>query len=115
MQLDKPFWCYLHLLVYFPLHRVSWFSAALIFRRSALFFHLCHVFSLILLLSIFAVRRDRRRRVTEAAAVYSGQTAGVSQRFSGPCDVGDAAEGSRCPAKSAIFCPSPPPRSVRQW
>lgn len=55
------------------------------------------------------------RGVTEAAAVYSRQAAGVLQRLSGPCDAGDAAEGSRCPAKSAIFCPSPPPRSVRQW
>lgn len=47
---------YLHLFIYFPFHRVSWFSASFIFRRSALFFHLCHVFSVILL-SIFAVRR----------------------------------------------------------
>lgn len=50
---------YLHLFVYFPFHRVSWFSASFIFRRSALFFHLCHVLSLILL-SIFAVRKGRR-------------------------------------------------------
>lgn len=49
-----------------------------------------------------------------AAAVYSRQTADVLQLFSGPCDAGDAAEGLRCPAKSAIFCPYPP-RSVRQW
>lgn len=49
-----------------------------------------------------------------AAAVYSRQTAGVLQLFSGPCDAGDAAEGLRCPATSAIFCPYPP-RSVRQW
>lgn len=27
------------------------------------------------------------------------------QLFSGPCDAGDAAEGSRCPAKFAIFRP----------
>jgi len=49
-----------------------------------------------------------------AAAVYSRQTADVLQIFSGPCDAGDAAEGSWRPAKSAIFCPYPP-RSVRQW
>lgn len=49
-----------------------------------------------------------------AAAVYSRQTAGVLQLFSGPCDAGDAAEGLQRPAKSAIFCPYPP-RSVRQW
>ncbi|KAK5857061.1 hypothetical protein PBY51_010328 [Eleginops maclovinus] len=49
------------------------------------------------------------------AAVYSLQTANVLQLFSGPRDAaGDAAEGLRCPAKSAIFCPYPP-RSMRQW
>lgn len=49
---------YLHLLIYFPFHRMCWLSAPLIFRRSAFFFHLCHVFSAILL-SIFAARRGR--------------------------------------------------------
>lgn len=44
------------------------------------------------------------------AAVYSRQTAAVSPLFSGPIDAerGNAAVGSRCPAKSAIFCPYPP-------
>lgn len=55
-----------------------------------------------------------RRGWEAAAAVYSRQTADVLQLFSGPCDAGDAAEGWRCAAKSAIFCPYPP-RSVRQW
>lgn len=103
----------LHLFIYFPFHRVSWFSASFIFRRSALFFHLCHVFSMILL-SIFAVRRGVEGVREAAAAVYSRQTADVLQLFSGPCDAGDAAEDLRCPAKSAIFCPYRP-RSVRQW
>lgn len=47
----------------------------------------------------------REERRGEEAAVYSRQTAGVLQLFSGPCDAGDAAEGSPCPAKSAIFWP----------
>lgn len=50
---------YLHLFIYFPFHWVRWLAASFIFRRSALFFHLCHVFSMILL-SIFAVRKGRR-------------------------------------------------------
>lgn len=112
MQLGTDPFLYLHLFIYFPFHRVSWFSASFIFRRSALFFHLCHVFSVILL-SILAVRKGEEGVREAAAAVYSRQTADVLQLFSGPCDAGDAAEGLRCPAKSAIFCPYPP-RSVHQ-
>lgn len=48
-----PFFFYLHLFVYLPFDWVSWFSASLVFRRSAFFLRLCHVFSVILL-SIFA-------------------------------------------------------------
>lgn len=48
------------------------------------------------------------------AVVYSCQTSDVLQLLSGPCDAADAAEGLRCPAKSAIFCPYPA-RSVHQW
>lgn len=55
---------YLHLFVYLPFHRVSWFSASFIFRRSALLFHLCHVFSAIVL-SIFAARPGERRGARE--------------------------------------------------
>lgn len=47
------FFFYLHLFVYLPFDWVSWFSASLVFRRSAFFLRLCHVFSVILL-SIFA-------------------------------------------------------------
>lgn len=47
------FFFYLHLFVYLPFHWVSWFSASLVFGRSAFFLRLCHVFSVILL-SIFA-------------------------------------------------------------
>lgn len=101
---------YLHLFVYLPFHRVSWFSASLVFGRSAFFLRLCHVFSVILL-SIFAVRtgaEGRRRRGGEretGKAVYSCQTELVLQLLSGPCDAGDAAEGLWYPAKSAIFRP----------
>ncbi|MEQ2181644.1 hypothetical protein GOODEAATRI_013753 [Goodea atripinnis] len=102
---------YLHLFIYFPFHRVRWLAASFIFRRSALFFHLCHVFSVILL-SIFAVRRGGGggggrvcvREREAAAAVYSRHTTVVLRIFSGPSDAGDAAEGSRYPAESAIFC-----------
>lgn len=119
------FFFYLHLFIYFPFHRVSWFSASFIFRRSPFFFHLCHILSVILL-SIFAVRKGRGgggggtgrlgggRRGVRDAAVYSCQTADVLQLLSGPCDAGDAAEGLRRPAKSAIFCPYPA-RSAHQW
>lgn len=87
---------YLHLFIYFPFHRVSWFAASFIFRRSALFFHLCHYFS-VTLLWIFAVGG-------EAAAVYSRETAGVLQLLRGPCDARDAAQGLRYTYKSTILC-----------
>lgn len=67
-----------------------------------------------ILLSIFAVRKGEEGVGVREAAVYSCQTADVLQLLSGPCDAGDAAEGLRCPAKSAIFCPYPA-RSVHQW
>lgn len=65
-----------------------------------------------------AREREEREREKRDAAVYSRHTAGVSELFSGPRDAGDAAQGSRCPAKSAIFCPPTPPappRSARQY
>lgn len=51
-----PAYSYLHLLIYFPFHRMCGLSAPLVFRRSALFLHLCHAFFAILV-SIFAARR----------------------------------------------------------
>lgn len=103
---------YLHLFVYLPFHRVSWFSASLIFRGSSFFLRLCHVFS-VTLLSIFTLRTGEQG-AGERRAAYSCQTASVLQLLNGSCDAGDAAEGFWCPANSAIFCPYPA-WSVRQW
>lgn len=115
-----PFF-YLHLFVYLPFHWVSWFSASLVFGRSAFFLRLCHVFAVILL-SIFAAGTGAEggggeaggRRKRDGKAAYSCQTPLVLQLPCGPCDAGDAAEGLWSPAKSAIFRLYLA-RSVRQW
>lgn len=48
------------------------------------------------------MRESERREA--AAVIYSRHTPEVLRLFSDPSDAGDPAEGSRCPAESAIFC-----------
>lgn len=90
---------YLHLLINFPFHGVSWFSASFIFWRSTFFLHLCHF----LLYLCQYLRWGENRSVSEAGPFQSCRTACV-RREKSPGEVDAAVAGSRCPVESAIFC-----------